>query len=119
MMILHCVFVNFRSEANVDDRNRTYADLASLKDKIEGYVTMVSGANASFEGMARGYDDGFIITFANRAAHLAYHEHPDHKAAGARLAQLCEGGLDGCRFSEPRFRRLARQSRVDRSTDFD
>ena len=32
---------------------------------------------------------------ADREAHLAYHRHPDHEAAGARLVQLCEGGLDG------------------------
>lgn len=94
-MILHCVFVKFRSDVDSEERTRAFADLAALEEKVEGFLEMVSGANSSFEGMARGYEEGFVIVFADRAAHLAYHEHPEHKAAGARLAQLCEGGLDG------------------------
>ncbi|MCS6758783.1 MAG: Dabb family protein [Candidatus Devosia euplotis] len=67
-MIRHCVFVKFRADF---------------------------GPNVSTEGMAKGFDDGFIMDLADEAARDRYLADPAHKAAGSRLVAALEGGRDG------------------------
>lgn len=95
MKIHHCVFFTFRADVPAMERAMVYKDLCALQDKIGGLDRVVYGPNTSFEGMARGYDEGFVMTFVNREAHMEYHDHEDHKKAGARLVAATEGGIDG------------------------
>ena len=53
------------------------------------------GVNRDYEQKSPRHGHGFIITFRDRDSHLAYDGHPRHKAAGARLVALCQGGYDG------------------------
>ena len=94
-MIRHCVFFKFRSGVSADERAEIYAGLAALVGEIDGLLSADFGPNASPEGLARGFDDGFIMTFANAAARDRYLPHPAHKAAGSRLVAALEGGRDG------------------------
>jgi hypothetical protein len=95
MSVQHCVFFQFRDDTPAEERAAVYADLLAMQDKIDGLDAIVHGGNTSFEGMSRGYEDGFIMTFRDRPTHLAYHEHDDHKAAGARLCDAVVNGVDG------------------------
>ena len=94
-MIRHCVFVKFRSNVSPDERSEIYADLAALVGQIDGLVAADFGPNVSPEGVAQGFDDGFIMDLVDEAARDRYLEHPAHRAAGSRLVAALEGGRDG------------------------
>ncbi len=94
-MIRHCVFLKFRPDVTAAEKADIYAGLAALVGRIEGLLTFTAGPNVSPEGKSRGYDDGFIMDLADRAALQRYLEDPGHKAAGAKLVSALEGGRDG------------------------
>jgi len=94
-LIRHCVFVRFRSDVTEAQRADIYAGLSALVGRIEGLLTFRAGPNVSPEGKSRGYDDGFIMDLADRAALDRYLDDPDHKAAGAKLVAALDGGRDG------------------------
>ena len=94
-MIEHCVFCAIPvsvSEADVADVMKR---LGGLKDQVEGMVSFRSGPNRDYENKSGKYTHGFVCTFRDREAHLAYERHPAHQAAGRDLVALCEGGYDG------------------------
>jgi hypothetical protein len=78
-VILHVVLI--RPRAASDDRAFSALDraLAALPSKIAGIVDYRFGVNASPEGMDRGYDHGFVMTFESEAARDAYLPHPEHR----------------------------------------
>jgi hypothetical protein len=94
-MIRHCVFVKFRADVSADERASIYAGLAALVGRIEGLLSADFGPNTSPEGMAKGFNDGFIMDLADAAARDRYLVDPAHKAAGSRLVAALEGGRDG------------------------
>jgi hypothetical protein len=94
-MIRHCVFVKFRSGVSVDERADIYAALNALVGQIDGLLNATFGANVSPEGLAQGFNDGFIMDLVDEAARDRYLVHPAHQAAGARLVAALEGGVDG------------------------
>lgn len=94
-MLIHCVFCAIRPDADRDDLAAVYKVFADLVPRIDGMISFHAGPNRDFEAKTPAYTDGFVIHFANRSAHLAYEGHPDHKAAGARLVGLCNGGHAG------------------------
>ena len=94
-MIQHVVLCRFRAEVSDAERDEIWQDLGALKGVVPGLVAASFGENVSPEGLARGYDHGFVMTFEDAAARDAYLEHPDHKKAGARLVAALDGGLDG------------------------
>jgi len=94
-MIRHCVFVKFRGDVSAGERAGIYAGLGALVGQIEGLLSVDFGPNISPEGRSQGFNDGFIMDFADEAARDRYLPHPAHKAAGARLVAALEGGREG------------------------
>ena len=94
-MIRHCVFVSFRPEISADERAEIYAGLNALVGQIDGLLTAHFGANVSPEGLAQGFNDGFIMDLANQAARDRYLPDPAHQAAGRKLVAALQGGRDG------------------------
>ena len=94
-MIRHCVFVSFRPEISADERAEIYAGLNALVGQIDGLLTAHFGANVSPEGLAQGFNDGFIMDLANQAARDRYLTDPAHQAAGSKLVAALQGGRDG------------------------
>ena len=94
-MIRHCVFVRFRPEITADERAEIYAGLNALVGQIDGLLTAHFGANVSPEGLAQGFNDGFIMDLANQAARDRYLTDPAHQAAGSKLVAALQGGRDG------------------------
>jgi hypothetical protein len=94
-MIRHVVLLRFRKDVSINERNAIYADLASLKTVVSGFLAMSYGANVSPEGKDRGFSDGFTMDFVDEAARDAYLDHPNHKAAGSRLVAALEGEREG------------------------
>lgn len=94
-MLDHCVFCQILPEtprARVDD---ILTRLASLLGVVEGMQDFRAGPNRDYESKTGAYGIGFICTFRDRAAHLAYERHPVHQAAGADLVSICVGGYAG------------------------
>ena len=94
-MIRHCVFVRFKSSVDAAERQAIFGQLAALQQVLDGVLGIAFGPNVSPEGLARGFDHGFVIDFADAAARDAYLVHPDHKSAGSRLVAALQGGRDG------------------------
>ena len=94
-MIRHCVFVRFRAEVEAQERAAVFAAIGALEAHIPGLLAVHAGANASPEGLDKGFGEGFIVDFADRQARDRYLADPEHAKAGARLVAAAEGGLDG------------------------
>lgn len=69
--------------------------LGELVDEIDGMLNFRGGPNRDFENKSPEYSHGFVVTFRDRAAHLAYERHPRHVELGARLVSMCRGGAEG------------------------
>ena len=89
-MLKHCVFVNFQTRYSKVERNSVLAGFAEVANDVPGLLDFCFGANLGFENKSADYGDGFIVTFKDRDAHLAYerrqgnanrvlHQHMDHK----------------------------------------
>ncbi len=94
-MIHHIVLVKFRADVSALKKQSIWDDLAALGDIVEGLENAVFGQNISDEALARGYSDGFVMSFRDAASRDTYLEHPAHKKAGATLVAALEGGIDG------------------------
>ena len=94
-MIRHCVFYRFRNGVSADERAEIHAGLAALVGQIDGLLRCDFGPNVSPEGLAQGFNHGFVMDFVDAAARDAYLPHPAHKAAGSKLVAALEGGRDG------------------------
>lgn len=93
--LLHCVF--FRRKAEIDDKAllALYGAFAVFIDGFEGASDFRAGPNESPEGLHRGFLDGFVIGFDSPEARDRYLEDSEHKALGARLVAMIEGGVEG------------------------
>ncbi len=94
-MILHCVFLRFKSAITTSEKQAIYLAVAALKDVIPGIVDVKYGQNVSPEGLNGGFLDGFVVTFESGEARDEYLVHPQHVEVGDRLIGLTDGGLAG------------------------
>ncbi|WP_133488224.1 Dabb family protein [Aliiroseovarius marinus] len=94
-MIIHCVFCQFRSDADPAETAEVLRDLAELCTDLPGVLSFEHGPNRDFEQKSQAFNAGFVIRFADQSALQHYADHPKHQALGQRLCQLCVGGADG------------------------
>jgi Stress responsive A/B Barrel Domain len=94
-MIRHIVLVKFKETVSASTISSIFSDLAAIKQKLTGVLSITSGKSESPEKIERGYLHGFIIDFVDWQALQTYQDHPDHKAVGARLVENSIGGIDG------------------------
>ncbi|MCB5202978.1 Dabb family protein [Neorhizobium sp. T786] len=94
-MILHCVFLRFKTATQAAEKQAIYDSLVALKDVTPGILDVKSGPNVSPESLNGGFRDGFIVSFENAEARDAYLVHPDHVALGDRIVAATDGGLGG------------------------
>ncbi|NTJ42769.1 Dabb family protein [Agrobacterium larrymoorei] len=94
-MILHCVFLRFKSAVTTSEKQAIYEAIDALKDVIPGVVDVKYGQNVSSEGLNGGFQDGFIVTMESVEARDEYLTHPQHVEVGDRLIGLTDGGAAG------------------------
>lgn len=94
-MVHHLVLFRFRPDLPPDAIPTAFAELRALRDRIAGITGFSGGADASKEGLARGFTHGFCMTFQDGAARDAYLPHPEHQRVVERLLPMLEGGIDG------------------------
>ncbi len=94
-MLKHCVFLNFKNDVSGDEKEAIMAGLASLIGIVDGLIDMTHGPNLDFEKKTPEFDYGFIVTFRDRQAHMAYEAHETHVEMGGRLVDSCIDGYEG------------------------
>ncbi len=94
-MIRHCVFAKFRTDITAAQKQSLYDELRALQGHLKGIVGMHFGSNVSPEGLGQGFNDGFVVDFANAAARDTYLMDEAHGRAGSRLVAALEGGTAG------------------------
>ncbi|MGR3635827.1 MAG: Dabb family protein [Shimia sp.] len=93
-MIRHVVMLNLRPHVQAP-LGVVMGKLADLVEQLEGCDNFVFGPNRDFEQKSPDYPYGFMFDAADAGSLAAYAEHPDHKALGARLVAMCNGGAKG------------------------
>jgi hypothetical protein len=87
--IVHVVAFKYK-KAVTEAKQKEIADaLVALKKSIPQIISVDHGRNVSKEGFDRGYQELFIVTFANEKDRDIYLEHPKHK----EFAKLLDGIL--------------------------
>ena len=87
--IIHVVAFKYK-KAITDAKQKEIADaLVALKKSIPQIVSIDHGRNISKEGFDKGYQELFIVAFANEKDRDIYLEHPKHKD----FAKLLDGIL--------------------------
>jgi len=94
-VITHCVFLSLADPADLARLDEPMGLLAALVGTVPGMLDFAHGPNRDYENKTAAYHYGFVTTFSDRAAHLAYEAHPDHQRAGALLIAACKGGYEG------------------------
>lgn len=94
-MLAHCVFLKVLPTHDPEDTETVLRALGGIADDVDGMLSFESGPNRDFEQKTPDYTHGFVVTFRDRDAHLAYEKHPKHVELGARLVAMCDGGADG------------------------
>lgn len=94
-MIRHIVLTRFKATATEEQISDIYAGLQSLTQSMEGVINFGGGRSESPENIERGYKHGFSIDFDSWDHLETYANNEVHKALGARLVALAEGGVDG------------------------
>src|SRR4051794_37875553 len=89
-MILHAVFFKLKSDAKIHAIDELNAAIAKLQDVIPGITSYHWGPSCSPEGLEKGFDAGFIMTFVNGAARDAYLPHPEHMAVQPMMHALVD-----------------------------
>ncbi len=103
-MIRHIVLVRFRGDVTDQEKADIYRQLGALRDHLPGIVDFQCGANVSQETpLVRGLNDGFWFDFEDAGARDAYLDDERHKAAGGRLVDMAEGGLEGITVADFEF----------------
>ena len=87
--IVHVVAFKYK-KAVTDAKQKEIADaLVALKKQIPQIISVDHGRNVSKEGFDKGFQELFIVTFANEKDRDIYLEHPKHK----EFAKLLDGIL--------------------------
>jgi hypothetical protein len=76
-MVEHVVLFKTTPEATAEQKQRMISELAALKEKIPGIVSLTVGEN--FSDRNQGFDIGLVVRFTNRAALETYLPHPAHR----------------------------------------
>lgn len=79
-VLYHIVLFQPLPDSPDADWDRLRSAILALPDRINGIVSVSWGPNGSPEGIGRGYERGFVMTFRDAAARDAYLPHPDHLA---------------------------------------
>jgi quinol monooxygenase YgiN len=96
-MFAHIVLYRVRPDPSDRGRRRLGQLIQSLR-ALPGVLDVQTGSNVGPEQYTQGYDWGFCMHFADRAARDAYLEHPEHLQVAREVEQLIDDlvvlGLD-------------------------
>lgn len=94
-MILHIVLLKFRADISAKARAEIYQRLEALCTAMEGVSQFSAGPSNSPEGHEKGFKDGFRLYFDNKQTRMLYLKDSTHRAIGADLVSMLDGGIKG------------------------
>lgn len=95
-MIRHIVSLRCRAGVPQAEKEAIYADLRGLAGHIEGILDFRSFRNQAVElPLVHGFHDMFWLDFRDAGVREVYLADPVHKAIGARVMAIAEGGPAG------------------------
>ena len=89
-MVRHILLLQQRADATADDIEACRVALAGLVGPVPGLVNFHWGTNIAPEERRGGFNHGFSMDFVDRASLDAYHPHPQHQAAAAKVRATFE-----------------------------
>ncbi|MCM8534047.1 MAG: Tm-1-like ATP-binding domain-containing protein [Lentisphaeraceae bacterium] len=78
-MVRHFGVFKFHPEVSTDEINQCFEQMKSMVGKIEGLLSLESGAYQSDEGLDAGFTHGFIMTFDSFESRDKYLPHQIHE----------------------------------------
>lgn len=93
--LLHMVLIKVLPNVSEGTMDLIFEDLRKIRSVVPGIGVIVAGRSNSPEHMERGYTHGFTIEMDSYDILESYQSHPEHRAVGARLVDVAEGGIDG------------------------
>ncbi len=94
-MIYHMALIRFRKELKAKDVEAAMQAIGALDKKIPGITGYKFGPYSSPEGLNKGFNWGFCMTFTDAKARDVYLAHPEHDKVKEKVFPLLDGGLDG------------------------
>jgi hypothetical protein len=89
----HMVLLRFKDGTTPQERDQVMAAFRKLPSSIPGIVRFEDGPNISNEKLDKGYTQGVIVTFRDKASRDAYITHAQHEAfktlALPHIADVC------------------------------
>jgi hypothetical protein len=86
--VRHIVIFRFKDGAEAEKVEAFTRAFRALQEKIPGIVGFEHGENTSPEGLGRGLNHVYLLTFENAARRDAYLPHPEHKKFGEFIGEL-------------------------------
>ena len=83
--VVHVVAFKYKKAVTEAKQKEIAEALVALKKSIPQVVSIDYGRNVSKEGFDKGYNELFIVTFANEKDRDIYLEHPKHKEFAKQL----------------------------------
>jgi len=78
--VRHVVQFKFKKEATPEQVQQVIEEFAALKKKIREVESLEWGTNVSPEGLNKGFNHCWILTFRSEADRDIYLKHADHEA---------------------------------------
>ncbi|MBA3450215.1 MAG: Dabb family protein [Chloroflexia bacterium] len=92
-MIVHVVLMHLRDDVAADELERLAANVQDLAESIAGRGSCVIGTNVTEEPLSQGYEFGFAVRFADRAALATYHADAAHEEVSRVIEALSRSVL--------------------------
>jgi hypothetical protein len=89
-MVRHILLLQQRPDATADDIDACRIALTGLVGPVPGLVNCHWGPNIAPEERRGGFSHGFSMDFVDRASLDAYHPHPQHQIAAAKVRATFE-----------------------------
>lgn len=89
-MVRHILLLQQRAEASAADIDACRVALTELVGALPGLVNCHWGQNVGPEDRRGGFTHGFTMDFVDRESLEAYHPHPQHQVAAARVRATFE-----------------------------
>lgn len=89
--LVHLVLLKQRKGSDLSAMEAALASIESLREKIDGVEEVVTGPDASVEGLQQGYTHAAVVHFENEEARARYLPHPAHQEAVRQLEPLING----------------------------
>ena len=89
-MVRHILLLQQRADATADEIDACRVALNGLVGPVPGLVNCHWGQNVAPEERRGGFTHGFSMDFVDRESLDAYHPHPQHQIAAAKVRATFE-----------------------------